>query len=318
MLMSSLFSYYNLLTMFYVCLHVVYRWNRDTESAMWCIYHWLLYKYYIGSPLESVEADTLLYLKQMKVLKRGQTTYVTKVLRQLVLNLLGRENVDNPTRFLGTSLTEKEFELIRQNHFIYASFFSLHGILYTFFGEYVHYANIILKVGHDHYQKAHVGSANNMWDTFIKGVSCFAAAQETGKKKYFKMGQIFRAKINKWLDMGNPNVKQFGLLLDAECLAFQGKKYDAIKKYEAAILLAARGGYQQDAALATQRFGEFYLRVMGEQEDAAYHIAQSMKYWGQWGSKAKVRHLQEKYADLLMDHLPLSDYPWPDDFCFEA
>jgi hypothetical protein len=285
---------------------------------MWSIYHWLLYKYYIGSPLESLEADMLMYLKQMKVLKRDQAAYVTKVLRQLVLNLLGRENVDNPTRFSGTSLTEKEVELFRQNPFIGASIFSLRGMLYTFFGEYVYFADMVLKVGHDHYQKVHVGSANNMWDTFNKGVSCFAAAQETGKRKYFKMGQIFRSKINKWLDMGNPNVKQYGLILDAERLAFQGKKYDAIKRYEAAILLSARGGYQQDAALATQRFGEFYLTVMGDREEAAYQISQSMKYWGQWGSMAKVRHLQEKYADLLMDHLPLSYYPWSDDFCFEA
>jgi hypothetical protein len=285
---------------------------------MWSIYHWLLYKYYIGSPLESLEADTLMYLKQMKVLKRDQTAYVTKVLRQLVLNLLGRENVDNPTRFSGTSLTEKEVELFRQNPFIGASIFSLHGMLYTFFDEYVHYADMVLKVGHDHYEKVHVGSANNMWDTFTKGVSCFAAAQETGKRKYFKLGKIFRSKIIRWLDMGSPNVKQYGLILDAERLAFQGKKHGAIKRYEAAIVLAARGGYQQDAALATQRFGEFYLKVMGDREEAAYQIGQSMKYWGQWGAMAKVRHLQEKYAYLLMDHLPLSNYPWSDDFCFEA
>jgi hypothetical protein len=250
----------------------------------------------------------MMYLKQMKALKRDQAVCLTKALRQPVLNLLGRENVDNPTRFSGEAFREDEVELYRQNPFIGAIFFSYHGILFTYFGEYVHYADMVLKVGHDHFQKIHVGSANNMWDTFTKGVSCFAAAQETGKRKYFKMGQIFRAKINKWLDMGNPNVKQYGLLLDAECLAFQGKKYDAMKQYEAAILLSARGGYQQDAALATERFGEFYLRIMGEREDAAYQIGQSIKYWGEWGAVAKVRHLQHKYVDLLMDHLPNSSY----------
>jgi hypothetical protein len=50
-------------------LIVVYRCNRDTESGVYCIYQWLLYKFYIGSPLESLEADTMLYLKQMKALK---------------------------------------------------------------------------------------------------------------------------------------------------------------------------------------------------------------------------------------------------------
>jgi hypothetical protein len=64
--------------------------------------------------------------------------------------------------------------------------------------------------------------------------------------------------------MGNPNVKHYGLLLDAEWTALNGDKYNAIKKYEAAILLAGQGGYQQDAALATERLGDFYLRVMGD------------------------------------------------------
>jgi hypothetical protein len=290
--------------MFNAYRNVVYRCNRDTESAMWCIYQWLLYRFHIGSSLESLDDDTLLYLKQMKALKRDQAAYLTKALRQQVLNLLGRENVDQPTRFSGTALSVEEVELYRPNPFIGAIFFSYHGILLTYFGEYVHYADMVLKVGHDHFRKVHVGSSNNMWDTFTKGVSCFAAAHETHNKEYGKMGQIFRSKINKWIDMGNPNVKHYGLLLDAEWSAFQGKTYDAIKQYEAAILMAARRGYQQDAALATQRFGEFYLRVMGEREDAAYQIGQSIKYWGQWGAVAKVRHLQVKYADLLMDHLP--------------
>jgi hypothetical protein len=71
------------------------------------------------------------------------------------------------------------------------------------------------------------------------------------------MGRIFCSKMNAWLERGNPNMKHYALLLDAKWLALKGKKYDVIKKYESAILLIARGGYQQDAALATERFGGF-------------------------------------------------------------
>jgi hypothetical protein len=278
----------------------LYRYrHRDTESAMYSIYVWLIYKYLIGSSLEGLEADSFVYLKQMKALKRDQSVYLTKALRQVVLNLLGRENADDPTRFSGDSLSEEELELYRDNPVIGSSFLVYHGILLTYFGEHVHYADMVIQLGHDHLQKAQVASPNNLWDTFLKGVSCFAAAQETGLKKYAKLGQIFRSKIQSWLDMGNPNVKHYGLLLDAEWTAFQGDKYDAIKQYEAAIVRAGRGGYQQDAALATERLGEFYLRIMGDRGDAAYQIEQSIKYWREWGAIAKVRHLEEKYADLL-------------------
>jgi hypothetical protein len=235
----------------------------------------------------------------MKALKREQASYLTKSFRQVFLNLLGYDNVDQPTRFSGDSLSEEEYHHFRENEFIGSMFLAQHGILLAYFGEYVQYADMVVKVGHDHLQKVHVGSPYNLWDTFIKGVSCFGDAHATGKRKYAKMGQIFRSKINKWLDMGNPNVKHYGLLLDAESMALKGNKYDAIKQYEAAILLAARGGYLHDAALATERFGAFYLKRMGEREEAAYQISQSIKYWAEWGAFAKVRQLEEKYADML-------------------
>jgi hypothetical protein len=266
---------------------------------MWSICMWLNFKYLIGSPLEGLEADSFLYLKQMKALKLDPAAYITKGFRQAYLNLLGSDNVDQPTHLSGESLSEEEYHRFRDSEFIGTVFFAQQGILLTYFGEYVTFADMVIKVGHDHLQKVHVASPYNIWDTFIKGVSCFGAAHETRKKKYAKMGQIFRSKINKWIDMGNPNVKHYGLLLDAEWMALKGKKYDAVKQYEAAVLLAARGGYQHDAALATERFGEFYLKVMGDREDAAYQIGQSMKYWGEWGAVAKVHHLEEKYGDLL-------------------
>jgi hypothetical protein len=249
--------------------------------------------------LEGLEADSFLYLKQIKALKQDPVMYITKGFRQVCLNLLGMDNVDQPTHLSGKSLSEEEYYRFRESESNGTVFFAQRGILLTYFGDYVTYADMVIKVGHDHLQKFHVASSYNIWDTFIKGVSCFGAAQETRKKKYAKMAQIFRSKIKKWLDTGNPNVKHYSLLLDAEWMALKGKKNDAVKQYEAAILLAARGGYQHDAALATERFGEFYLKVMGDRDDAAYQIGQSIKYWGEWGAVAKVHHLEQKYGDLL-------------------
>jgi hypothetical protein len=260
---------------------------------------WLNHKYLIGSSLEGLEADSILYLKQMKALKLDSAAHITKGFRQVYLNLLGKENLDHPTHFSGESLSEEEYHRLRESELVGTVFFAQHGILLTYFGDYATYADMVIKVGHDHLQKVHVASPYNIWDTFMKGVSCFGAAHATRKKKYVKMGQIFRSKINKWIDMGNPNVKHYGLLLDAEWMALKGKKTDAVKQYQVAILLAARGGYQHDAALTTERFGEFCLKVMGDREDAAYQIMQSIKYWGEWGAVAKVHHLLEKYGGLL-------------------
>jgi hypothetical protein len=264
---------------------------------MWSIYTWLSYRYTLGSSLESLDADSYMYFKQMNALKRDQAVYLTKALRQVVLNLSGRDNTENPTHLSGASLSEEDFERLRENSFCGPIFFIYQGLLFTYFGEYVRYADLVIKLDHDHFQKAHVASPNNAWDTYLKGLCCFAAAQETGKKKYAKMGQIFRMKIKAWLDVGNPNVKHYSSLLDAEAKSFKGNKFSAINNYEVAILFASRGGYLHDAALASERLGSLFLKL-GDREQATFQIGQSIKYWREWGAMAKVGHLEEKYVDL--------------------
>jgi hypothetical protein len=274
--------------------------HRDTESAMYSILFWLCLKHQIGTPLENMEVDSLSYGKQMQALKREQAAGVTKSLRQVYLNLMGRNNADNPTNLFGDSLSEDELDRCRDQPAIIHSAKSFHSILYTYFGEHVKSADLVIALGHDHLQKACVGAPFNMWDTLCRGVSCFAAARETGKRKYARMGQVFRSKVKKWLNQGNPNVKHYESLLDAEYMTLKGKNFAAIQAYQASIVAAARGGFQQDAALATERLGEFYWTVMGDPEAAVYQLGQSMKYWGEWGAVAKVRHLEEKYGELFL------------------
>ena len=74
-----------------------------------------------------------------------------------------------------------------------------------------------------------------MQDTYLKGVSCFAAARETRKSHYAKLGEICRSKIKKWIRKGNPNVKHYEALLDAEAFAWQRKHSAAMKSFELAI-----------------------------------------------------------------------------------
>ena len=55
----------------------------------------------------------------------------------------------------------------------------------------------------------------------------------------------------------------------------------------------------QEAALASERLGEFHLTIMQDKEEAGYRFKEAVKYWGDWGAKAKVRHLQKKYSSLM-------------------
>lgn len=235
---------------------------RDTESAMYSMYHWLAIKYIVGSPVEKLEEDVALYLKQMNDLKRDQAIKLTKCLHQMIWNLTGKNNSNDPTHFVGQSLSVQDFNTAQDEVFWMASVYTYRGALFTYFGEHIRNADMVLELGHNFLAKAHLASPNNMVDSYLKGISCFAAARQTGKRKYAKLAKIYRSKIKKWLDLGNPNVKHYDTFLDAEALALKGKRFSAIKHYEVTILQAARSGYQQDAALASERLGEYPLLVM--------------------------------------------------------
>jgi hypothetical protein len=146
-----------------------------------------------------------------------------------------------------------------------------------------------------------------MMDTYLKGISCYAAAQETGQRKYAKLAKICRSKVKKWLQMGNPNVKHYDMFLDAEALVLQGKAAAAVKQYEMTILHAARSGYQQDAALASERLGEFQLSVFKDNDEGVYRLREAEKYWRSWGAIAKVQHMEQKHPHILGKDLLLGD-----------
>ena len=263
----------------------------------------MILKYSIGGPLDALEADILLYSQQMKGLKRVQAYEVCRMLRQVFLNLLGKDNKDDPTQMYGESLSKEDLEKHQKDAFLLASLRCYHGILLAYFGAHVRLADSVVTAGHDYMQKAQVASPSIMFDTFLKGISCFAAARETGKKKYVTMGTTLRRKIRKWLAMGNPNVQHYESLLNAEYLALKkGTNVAAsiIKEYEAAIVLSARGGYRHDAALANERLGEFHLHVMNNPDDAAYCVRQSLQYWKDWGATAKVEAMEETYSHILI------------------
>ena len=273
--------------------------DRQTESAAFAIYHWLAIRYNIGSPLECLEADVSLYLKQMIDLKRGQAVKLLKSLHQGILNLMGGRHSDNPMHLSGKAISEDDYNMAQKDSYWMASLYTYRGPILTYFGEHIWNADTLHELGHNYLLKTHPGSPNNMVDMYLKGVSCFAAARQTRKRKYAKLGKICQSKVKKWLDLGNPNVKHYVTFLDAEAMALKGKRFSAIQHYEMTILQAGRMGYQQDAALASERLGEYQLSVMNDKEEGAFRLREAEKYWRGWGAFAKVQHLIAKYPELF-------------------
>ncbi|KAL7556639.1 hypothetical protein ACA910_014170 [Epithemia clementina (nom. ined.)] len=291
--------------------------SGDTESAMWAIHNWLVNKYIMGVSLDLLLPDLIVYMKQMKDLKRFQALYIDKCTHQMYLNLMGQNNLDDPTRIIGDALTEEDIEYCKKGTAVHQAMLHLiHGFLLATYGRHVEHADLTLKLGPNYIIKSMVAVQSNPRDVLLKGVSCFAAARQTGKKKYAKVAHQMKAKMDKWFDMGNPNIKHYKSFLDAEALALankgkNGKKRSStqvvIQQYEVAISQATRGGYKHDAALACERLGEYQLSLVSsttaaadeDRHQAQKRFAQASKYWRSWGAMGKVHDLEQKYANLV-------------------
>ena len=272
---------------------------RDTENAGWCIYLYIMGKFMLGSPIQPMMNDLEAYAKQMKELKRDIVVAYSHMMHQALSNCAGRENADDPTRLSGDCVSAEKCHEYAQNVSLRDGYLQWSGFLQTLFGEHEEVAKTVLKVGHDYLEKAKPAAMTIMWDSFLKGLSCLVAAQETGNKKYAKIGTAIRNKIKQWADQGNPNVKHYVVLLDAELSALNDNLPNAVRHYQYAIIMAGRGGYLHDAALASERYADFQLKRKGDEDEAEYRIGKAIGYWREWGALAKVEQLERKYPSLV-------------------
>jgi hypothetical protein len=85
--------------------------------------------------------------------------------------------------------------------------------------------------------------------------------------------------------------------------ALKGKIQSAERHFQDAVITAARFGFVHDAALASERYGEFLLNDRPQpceldKQEALYRFGEAIKYYSDWGAVSKVASLQNKYADL--------------------
>mmetsp|Transcript_40364 Transcript_40364/g.97469 ORF Transcript_40364/g.97469 Transcript_40364/m.97469 type:complete len:104 (+) Transcript_40364:1084-1395(+) len=101
--------------------------------------------------------------------------------------------------------------------------------------------------------------------------------------------------IKRWVKNGNPNVQHYCCLLNAEKAALAKKQKAAEAFYKYAIVLAARTGYLNDAALINERYAGF-MKEVGDEDEAKYRLEEAIRFYRDWGAYAKVEQLSRTIA----------------------
>jgi predicted ATPase len=310
----------------------------DTESAMWAIYHYILIAFQAGRSLVALEADCRVYLKQMQEFKRYKISSMCRLTWQMMLNLIGPS--ENTTVSTGEAMDQEEClegAARSMNHHLLAMLQVHQHALYAIFGEHELGADLAISKGGDLAKQMpgckydaslssdlldsvlHHGRESNqnvflivgpaVWmDMFLKGISLFAMARKTRERKYTNLAKKSLASIKDWEEKGNPNVRHCESLLEAELAALNGRKHVAKKHYEVAAKWAGRGGFVRDAALVNERYGEFLLEDMSDQEEAAFRFQEAIKLYLEWEARAKAKLLFAKYGYLWSSLPPKKMY----------
>jgi PAS domain S-box-containing protein len=105
--------------------------------------------------------------------------------------------------------------------------------------------------------------------------------------------------MKKWAHHSPENFLHKYLLVEAERARIRKKDKKAIALYKYAISASMEAGYHQEAAIACECLGSFYLDH-GIKDFAVSYMAKARGLYQSWGSHAKVQHLNEKYDRLFL------------------
>jgi hypothetical protein len=240
----------------------------------------------------------------MKELQKENTADATSIFWQMILNLTGRSAHTSVLRGDVLVDSQKIHGVDAHGPLLLANYNAQQSRLYVIFGEHEKGASLALGVTRDDLlSKVAVTNPLIMGDTFTRGVCLFAMARKTKRRKFARRAKEIRSLIKSWVNQGNPDVQHYLALLDAEMAALKGKIQRAERLFQDAVISAARGGFVHDAALASERYGEFLLNDKPQpseldKQEALYRFGEAIKYYSDWGAVSKVASLQNNMRAL--------------------
>ena len=247
-----------------------------------------------GLQLRGLVEDIRIYLSQFERMSTNSDyAQRTRMVWQVVLNLIGES--ENTTVLSGSAI-EEEYALEDDTSMTGVIFLLLKSFLCVHFGNHEQGAALAMQRGNRFYEES-PGLPVGMPDPFLRAMSLYAMARKTGKSKYARHAKRARATVKDWLKKGNPNVYHQLELLNAERAALSKRK-DTSELYYKAARLAVRGGWIHDAALTSERHGEYLLEI-GDKEGATAKLKEAIERYSSWGAARKASQLKEMYADLL-------------------
>eukprot|EP00540_Astrosyne_radiata_P023111 CAMPEP_0116847916 /NCGR_PEP_ID=MMETSP0418-20121206/14696_1 /TAXON_ID=1158023 /ORGANISM="Astrosyne radiata, Strain 13vi08-1A" /LENGTH=277 /DNA_ID=CAMNT_0004479407 /DNA_START=193 /DNA_END=1026 /DNA_ORIENTATION=- len=140
-------------------------------------------------------------------------------------------------------------------------------------------------------------------------LTAIAMIKSTGRRKYRVQARKYTKILESWVKQKVLNVQHKYMLVLADEASMKAKDYHEVKeKFDCAILTATKSGFKQDAALAKEMAGRYWLSKCNKEEKwiAIDYLTDAQLLYEEWGAKAKVAQMESKYAFLVTEDLSKS------------
>ncbi|HEY9640865.1 MAG TPA: ATP-binding protein, partial [Coleofasciculaceae cyanobacterium] len=272
----------------------------DLEYAGYSAFEYCSHAYFIGHPLARVEREMASYWDAIDKIKQETALHFLEIHWQAVLNLIGR--TQTPWVLQGEAYDERKMLPLHQqtNDQTALQFFYLQKIQLCYLFE--NYAEAL--ENSDRVQ-AYLGAATGLisfallhfYDSLVR-LAVYADRQPAEQQAILSQVKANQAKMQNWAHHAPMNFLHKFYLVEAERQQILGEKVKAMELYDTAIALAEEHEYVNEAALANERAGKFYLS-WGREAIAQLYLRKAHYAYQVWGAQRKVADLEEKYSQLL-------------------
>ncbi|MGB3514759.1 MAG: ATP-binding protein, partial [Microcoleaceae cyanobacterium] len=272
----------------------------DLEYAAYSILHYCGYSYLAGISLDKLEQEIANYSSSLKQLKQKNNYYYNEICHQAILNLLGR--AENAELLLGSAYDEQKFipfyQQINDRYGLFQIYFHKLILSYLFgnFQRSKDYATLAEEYIDGVTAMAYIPTC--YFYSSLAQLAFYSEVEIAQREQILEKVNINQEKIKFWAQNAPMNYSHKYYLIEAEKQKILGDKLAAIEAYEQAIARATENQYIQEAALANELYGKFYLE-WGKTKIAQTYIIEAYYEYLNWEAIAKVKHLEQTYPQLL-------------------
>ncbi|MBD1832379.1 AAA family ATPase [Cyanobacteria bacterium FACHB-472] len=284
-------------------LMLAYASGMETGDLEWATFGLIVYSYcayFSGKELTGLETEMANYRDAIYKVKQETALNLQEIYWQAVLNLLGRS--EDPCVLKGKAYDEQtrlaRHEEANDNVAIFYSYSNKILLCYLFekYSQAIENTTIAEK-----YLNAMVGlplvPLFHFYDSLVR-LAVYIDCPESEQQGILDKVQANQEKMQEWAHHAPMNHLHKFYLVKAERHRVLSENVEAMEMYDRAIALAKENEYINEEALAHELAAKFYL-LWGKEKIARTYMTDAYYTYSRWGALAKVKHLEEKYPQLI-------------------